>query len=597
MDRDIFQELNAIREHYNGGNISIVEGLDYSQKELITDIEYYSNSRYKKGQKDDYGRDKPFYNIGNYRVNVARRATDFDTKDIRGEADSPEHSVEAFILQHEVAQWMKRTNFAKTLNKMGATRPKYGGLLVKKVIKDGELFVEVANWKNTITDMVDIDNGYKIEEHFMSPLKLHKMRGVWDRDEIDECVEHYTKKNKESALADIDIPVYEVEVELPKDFITGKESDEDEFSLQLYYIAGDEENKQWILHSEELKESRYKYLPWEEVEGRGLGRGVMEDGIEAQIATNDSILKLNDAMQMASKVVYQTDDDLVEDNLLTDVDTGHIVKLQQGRVFNQINTVSGSIPAYENLINLWNDQYEKVSSTFPGITGEEQPSGTPFRSVAVQNQEAASLFVYRREEMGIFLNEILSEWIVPHLIKKIYKEHILASDFSAQEIESIDRAFAEYKAQEGIIDEALNAPLDEVDVTQGRFDELQSEFRSLIRSTNESRFIKVPKGFLKNAKARVTFNMTNEQKNKAVQLESLNNILITVAQNPQILQDPTLSQIFSRIIEMAGAGLSPVSLGIGVPQKGQAQGKPTQGLEALVQANGSNNSEVAGQVQ
>jgi hypothetical protein len=47
------------------------------------------------------------------------------------------------------------------------------------------------------------------------------------------------------------------------------------------------------------------------------------------------------------------------------------------------------------------------------------PSGTAYRTTAILNQEATSMFDYRREEMGIFLVEIFTDWIIPYLIKEI----------------------------------------------------------------------------------------------------------------------------------------------------------------------------------
>ena len=43
-------------------------------------------------------------------------------------------------------------------------------------------------------------------------------------------------------------------------------------------------------------------------------------------------------------------------------------------------------------------------------------------------------------------------------------------------------------------------------------------------------------------------------------METLNNILLTVAKAPNVLTDPALNKIFTRIIEMSGAGISPLQL-------------------------------------
>ena len=81
--------------------------------------------------------------------------------------------------------------------------------------------------------------------------------------------------------------------------------------------------------------------------------------------------------------------------------------------------------------------------------------------------------------------------------------------------------------------------------------------------TKDKRFLDIPKGQYKNWKPKVTILTTGEQKNKAVILESLNNVLMTAAKAPQVLTDPTLSKVFAKILEVSGSGISPISLGMG----------------------------------
>lgn len=91
----IFSELNNLLFNYNNGYITIVDGLTFSQYQTLKKIEFYTNSQYLSGNKDELGRDKPFYNIVNYRVNVAVRATDLDVKDISLTSDNPRFSWNA----------------------------------------------------------------------------------------------------------------------------------------------------------------------------------------------------------------------------------------------------------------------------------------------------------------------------------------------------------------------------------------------------------------------------------------------------------------------------------------------------------------------
>jgi hypothetical protein len=115
--------------------IEITPGYDFSQYETLRDIELYHNSRFKTGAKDTLKREKPFYNITKFRVNVATRAADLDTKDVQIESTrNTETSFAAsFILTLKNRNWMKQANIAGFLNRFGQTRAKYGGVMVKRV--------------------------------------------------------------------------------------------------------------------------------------------------------------------------------------------------------------------------------------------------------------------------------------------------------------------------------------------------------------------------------------------------------------------------------------------------------------------------------
>lgn len=184
LSKEAISGINQIINNYENNTIQLVPGLDYNQYYTLRKIEFYWNSLYLNGQKDTLGRIKPFYNISKFRVNVATRATDLDIKDVKVSSDNPADRVRSLIFNKELYNWMKKSDFSKTLNEAGQTRPKYGGVLVKKCLEKesgkDELEVEVVEWKNVITDPVNIMDGVIIEKHYMSPSELSKKEGVWD---------------------------------------------------------------------------------------------------------------------------------------------------------------------------------------------------------------------------------------------------------------------------------------------------------------------------------------------------------------------------------------------------------------------------------
>ena len=169
--------------------------------------------------------------------------------------------------------------------------------------------------------------------------------------------------------------------------------------------------------------------------------------------------------------------------------------------------------------------------------------------------------------MGIFITEIFEDWIMPYLRTKLTKEHILSYDFSPEELKEIDKNFSTRQANEKAKEMILSGKL----VTPEEFDAWINGADEFIKQTKGKRFIEIPKNFYKDLQAKVTINVTGEQRNKAATLESLTNILTTVASNPALTQDPVLSQVLMKILELSGAGISPVDISSAISEKNKQQ--------------------------
>ncbi len=559
----IKQELELIKTNYDK-TIDLVDGLPFSQKKQIRTIEFYNNSKYLNGQLDELGREKPFFQILNAICDVENTAKDLDTKDIQITSDDANHYLESWLLSKDIYVWMKESDFAKTLNDMRDMHTRYGSLLVKKVMKDGELTLEMPEWKNTITDQVDILQGAIVETHWMTANQIAKMT-EWKN--VDKVMAKL--KNGGSSKR---VPVYEIRGEFSKATFKDAEgekytdNDEMEFSYQLYYVAGNpvesgkKENFDTFvtLYSEDDTERVYKYLARKPKAGRDFGVGVMEEGEEAQVWTNDAVLKQARAMEYTTKVIGQSASKKLKGrNLLTETDDGTILETEENKPITALNLLpSGGLQQYNALITQWYDQLQKTTSAYSAQRGDTPPSGTPFRLQATVLQQSNNVFKSLQQEMGIFITEIIEDWVLPYLATKLNKEHILSYDFSPEELKDIDNKFTAKEANQRAIDEILAGRM----VTQEQYDGWIENYDEFIKATKSQRFIAIPKDFYKNLKAKVTVNITGEQRNKAATLESLNNILITYASNPALSTDPVASQLLTKIIELSGAGISPISI-------------------------------------
>lgn len=562
---DIYSLIRTYREDYKTRNIKIADGYDFNQYKKLNTVELYFNSRFEKGMRDTQGIEKAFYNINKSRVLVEVRATDLDTKDIQIiDPENISNDVKGMMFTKENKLWMKKSRFGVFLNKLGFAATKYGGAIVKKTEHDGLLELHVIPWRDLTTDQTDILSGVIVERHFYTPAQLKKMEGKWEN--IDEAI----KLARDSKAQDYEegsvetqgdyVEVWEVHGELPEKFLYDEEeAEETEYCRQMHVVVfgnvqtptGNFEEQGVTLFSGKETENPYKYFNREEVPGRALGVGVVEELEQSQIWTNKAVNEEKKVMELAGKLIFQQSGKGIVKNILTDVDNGTIVD-NKGQVITQLSTVPSSLPQFQNLVTMWNTQAERVTSTYAAMTGDNLPSGTAYRLGALQNQEANSQFEYLRENKGLFVTELFTDWIIPYHKKRLKQEHVLVSDFSVEELQLIDKSFAQYEKNERVKEYLLNPNNIGSPLTDDMLVTFESDAMELIGKTKNRRGIKVPKGYYDDCEFKLDIVVTNEQRIKAVYLETLSNILQTVAGNPAILTDPTLSKIFTEIMEVAG---------------------------------------------
>jgi hypothetical protein len=564
----IYEFVKEQREKYRTDTIEITQGYDYNQYQTLRTVELYHNSRFETGNKDALGREKPFYNICKFRVNVATRATDMDTKNVKIMSESAGAYAQSFLLTLKNRNWMKRTAFAVFLNKLGHTRAKYGGVLVKKTQRDSELNLHIMQWLNMITDQVDISNGVKIERHYYTPADLTAMAGSgWDN--IQDAIEA-AKKSREANVADQGrenripgavIPVYEVHGVLPTCYLAGTSEkypedygSEDEYERQMHVVVLDESEKEnttgITLYAGIEEEDPYKYLPYEDVDGRGLGVGVIEDLFEAQVWTNYSVMQKKDMLDLAGKIIFQTtDQSIAARNVLTDLENGSIITTAVNTSITQVNNVPAGMGGLAQLMSDWNEQAQDVTSTYPAILGQTPPHGTAFRLQAGLVNEASALFEYRRQEAGLFIQEIYRDWILPFLVGQIKNEKELVADLDPEELAVLSQAVADHEATKTAKEKILGGEL----VFAEDLDQLKQEAKSQFGGRGNRHAFSFAGTLFEDWEGMVDVDTTGEQYDRQALLSTLFQLFGSVAQNPQLLENPTAARIFNEIIETAGA--------------------------------------------
>lgn len=575
--QNIFDYIRSQRTEYETTHIPLTEGDEYSQYEVLKQINYYWRNKYLEDAHDDIIGDYPFDNISKYRVLLEARATDFDTKHIEIEPEKPDRvtRVKSMLSTKAVREHMRDITFSAFINDLCITRPKYGGVLCKKT-EDG---VFVVKWENLITDQSDIMAGIRIERHYLTPSEMLKKKSVWQnvKDALKTAEEHRDK----SVAANYDdaqtqgnlIEVYEIQGDIPlsmlkeaqairdgKEFTqTEDEIDNDDFEYveATIIIAGcdwvnkrkDENGNEYdeedgvVLYANKQK-TTHKYLARNPIVGRGLGEGLVESIFEHQKWHNFTKTEEMRMIAIAGKKLYVTDDPDILSNIFDDgVDHGTVLRVSPGKTFTELNQVPTSLPVYQNMRQEWDVSADKTTSSFSAKLGEEAKAGTPFRAQYLQNVEASSQFEQYREEIGIFLQEIVEDWLLPDALKKLVEKDAIYSSFTPQELQLIDDVLVTETVNKELLERTLKGEV----VTPEMMMMIGEETRKHLNKQGSKRYVEKIKEFVKDAGGSVVVHTTDEARNKAVYFESLSNTLALL--DPA---DPRRNALIDRIMEAIG---------------------------------------------
>lgn len=513
----IFGQVKKEIESFEHSTLDMNPSYASTQKDIIDLVDFYWASKYKDGNIDALGFLKPFYNVIINPTEVAMKMIDLDTKDIKIVAEDGQSYYPAWLFGKELKLWMKEQKIGQLLNKIVYVYPKYGTVVLKKSGKKIDL-VPLQNLINK-PDAEKLTDGLIIEEH-EEPVSEFSERG-W------ENIELALERNGD----DYDITYYEVYGDI----------EDENYPDNNYFIVTD---KGVIVHWDKI-DSPYKELHWDRLPGRWLGRGQVERLFEAQIQSNKISHYKDQSLHWTSKRVWQTRDTTVKKNLMTDIENGDILKINSEII--PVSTEERNLHAYREEEQRWDALIDKLGFSFDVIRGERSPAGTPLGSAILQTRMAGGFFDLKREDLGLFLKEVLFEWIIPEFEKTINKEHkIMLGEFDEEELTKLRNLILTNKTNKAIVNYVTeNGKIpsrDEIVVIKGVVGEkLKTE-----------KDIKIPKGYYDNLKYKIDIIITNEQIDLASKMSTLQTVLQIIGSNPTILQDPNTKKVFYQLLDLAG---------------------------------------------
>lgn len=558
MENEVHKYILAEEGTYQTVPITVVEGYEWSMYNHCRRTLMYMNSVYESGNLGD----KPFRNIILDKVNLQFRAEDIDVADIQLFVDNAEEYYKSFIVRKYHDKWARENNVGEFLNDLKETWVSYGGVIVKK--EKGSVPRVVPFNTVAFVDQTDISAGAICEKHFFTPDQLSEYAGKWDNVDLVIALATQRDDDKEVGKNNIQqetptqyIEVYELHGVFPESWLTDG-GNPLKYSRQAwvitYYKDKDGKKNGVTLYKGKEAKSPYKVSVRDKIVGRALGRGAVEELFEPQVWVNYNEILQKEMLDYASKIFFQTTDpSFASGNKTKNLKNGSMLVTEENKPVSQVQVTPINVQFFENKLKNWEEVAGRIAVSFDSITGEESKSGTPFRLGLLQNQEAHSLHLYRKEKIGMFVQEIYRDWVIPQFASDLSSGTKFLSELTLDEMNSIYDQVMTAEVNEYIKEKMFN--LDVPDPQKVK--DIQEITRKNFYAGGNKKFIEIFKDEMKELPLDIEIVITGENKNNAFVAEKLSAIFTNIVQNPAILSNPLMAKLFNEILE--ASGVSPTS--------------------------------------
>ncbi len=438
----LMKQMESEIRQYTTELVNVSESYDYSQYKLVRRITLFEGHTYPTGKFDSQGNYKFWYDIISSRIVNEVKNIDFDTKDIKVYSDrSPSDDLPVLITNLKLAEYLRETEQDEELNAAVEEGSGWGNVVWKKV-KDGYERADLKNFYVINQTAQTLDETPVIERHQMSSSDLRAKIGVWEnvKETLENCKTNVYKEQLQSTARDTTVPYYDIyerngEVcvkdlkeamgELPAD------GDEDEYTFAKVIGAGTKGQAtgtsiEYLLFVQEMtgktNEDLYEEFHRGVYKGKWFREGMYELLFDLQVRANQIGNQLAQGLEFASKVIFQSKDKLIVQNILTDMKNGDVIRTEG------IQAVPIEMRGFSQLVEEWNlvqQQANDIANSSPIVTGEGLPQRMPFQVAALLNQNSNKLFDYIRQKLGIAFTCIFEEWIVPELVKDLSAQDVL----------------------------------------------------------------------------------------------------------------------------------------------------------------------------
>lgn len=565
----IYATIRREWDDYINDDVEIVDGCSFNQYSTIKRIHLYHNAKFENPTYFD-GREKLFFDVSRYRCEVASKTLNFDTKDIRLWPMNPTSEIGTFLLEKELALWLKKSEFGKLLNRIAEEAPVYGTAIIRKT-KKGASLVDLRRVAMDPTVETIGESRFVTIKHYLTEAELRKKKADgWDADAIDGLLESKATAQEKPAYEDGTgarkkgkspyFAVYERFGEVKKSELTGKEKDKDAVR-SLFIVAepygGSKSDGDGIIlfKSEWSGDYPFRDFHYSKIKGRYLGLGVVEELFQIQERQNELANQKRISMEISSMHVFQTPGKSTAlRNLLTDLRNGDVLATGVNGAITPITTEERNLPAFGEEEKKYDALADRLTFSYDAVRGESLPASTPVTNAVMQNANANSVFAFKRENLGLTLQSFFNGVVAPQLVRDMSASHILRFMGGVDDLGKLDGLVAKTAARNAAAESLLaGRPMSSEEQSA-----LESEISDSLKKRGQARFLELAEGFYKDLEFEFDFMVINEQENVAGMAQNLFQLVTALAQNPQALENPITKALMYEYARKIG--ISPLKL-------------------------------------
>ena len=574
MYKSIFETIRNEVDDFIYNSVEVVDGYSFNQYDTIKRIHKYLNSQFD-GSNMFEGKEKIFFNIVKFRKEAVARFFDIDTKDIKLRPTNPKSEFSTLFLEKELQYWVKKNKFDILLNKMADQFTGYGSAVIRKTKKGAKLMDLRRLFLDPTVETIS-DSRFITIKHTLTATQLRdKVKDGWDADAIeriirrkeeDETLDSTPESYEDGAtLTSVrSTPYYEVYErfgEVPQSEFKGKSKD---MVRSLFIVAepystsnidGETyENGEVLFKAQWKKEYPFRDIHYSKTEGRWLGVGVVEDLFPIQERVNEVKNQQRVSMEISSIHLFQTSDNTIVSNVLTDLSNGTVVKSKSG--ITPIVNEERNLSAFANEENSYLAMADRISFANDLVTGGQLPTSTPATNAVIQQNNSVSVFLFKRQNVTNWLQDFFTDMVLEQALKDMTAEHILRYAGDSSVLQLIDDSLV----QEAKFKKILKS---EKAVSEEEFLAVEFSTRNELQKLGNVRFVKIKEGLYGDLEFEFDIQIGNEQEDPNVMANNIKAVLVDLVTNPQLMENPLAKLLFSEYAQRIGINPAKLEMAMG----------------------------------